>query len=79
MWHRKTNYDLGPFDNGERVYLQIPSYEWLFLPKHKLELMFSSIEPCAPRGRTFPATFFLLFVPQTRTRIPAISYQPMKR
>ena len=52
---------------------------WLFLPKHKLELMFSSIEPCAPCGRTFPATFFPLFVPQTRTGIPAISYQPMKR
>ena len=32
--------------------------------------MFSSIEPCAPRGRIFPATFFPLFVPQTRTRIP---------
>ena len=27
--------------------------------------MFSSIEPCAPPGRIFPATFFLLFVPQT--------------
>ena len=41
--------------------------------------MFSSIEPCAPRGRTFPATFSPLFVPQARTRIPAISYQPMIR
>ena len=45
---------------------------WLFLSKHKLELMFSSTEPCAPRGRIFPATFSLLFVPQTCTRIPLI-------
>ena len=61
--------------------LQVASIEglkWLFLPKHKLELMFSSIEPCAPRGCTFPVTCFPLFVPQTRTRIPAMSYQPMK-
>ena len=31
---------------------------WLFLPKHKLELMFSSIEPYAPHGCIFPATLF---------------------
>ena len=46
--------------------------EWLFLPKHKLELMFTSIEPYAPQH-------FPLFVPQTCTRIPLYFYRPMKR
>ena len=49
-----------------------PNRKWLFLPKQKLELMFSSIEPSIPR-HIFPATSFPLFVPQTHTR------QPMKR
>ena len=31
---------------------------WLFLPKHKLELMFSSIEPYAPRRRYVPGNLF---------------------
>ena len=53
--------------------------DWLFLPKHKLELMFSSIEPYALRGHTFLATFFQLFIPQTRTCIPLFFYQPVKR
>ena len=47
--------------------------------KHKLDLMFSSIEPCDPPGRIFPATSFLLFVPQTHTCIPHYFYRPMKR
>ena len=45
---------------------------WLFLPKHNLELMFRSIEPYTPRGCTFPATFFPLFVPQTLLVSPSI-------
>ena len=52
---------------------------WLFLQKHKLELMFSSIEPCEPLGRIFPATSFPLFVSQTKTHIPHYFYWPMKR
>ena len=31
---------------------------WLFLPKHKLELMFSSIEPYAPCRRYLPGNLF---------------------
>ena len=31
---------------------------WLFLPKHKLELMFSSMEPYAPRRCYLPGTLF---------------------
>ena len=31
---------------------------WLFFPKHKLELMFSSIEPYAPRRCYLPSNFF---------------------
>ena len=31
---------------------------WLFLPKHKLELMFSSIEPCAPHRCYLPGNHF---------------------
>ena len=31
---------------------------WLFLPKHKLELMFSSIEPYAPRRCYLPGNLF---------------------
>ena len=33
-------------------------FYWLFLPKHILELMFSSIEPYAPRRRYLPGTLF---------------------
>ena len=33
-------------------------YFWLFLPKHKLELMFSSIEPYAPCRRYLPGNLF---------------------
>ena len=40
---------------------------WLFLPEHKLELMFSSIEPHAPCGCVFLVIFSLLFEPYTRT------------
>jgi len=34
-------------------------YSWLFLPKHKLELMFSSIEPYAPSRVYFSSNLFL--------------------
>ena len=77
-WSKFGKVKLKRSVKNSKQYIRRYSY-WLFLPKHKLELMFSSIEPCAPRGRTFPATFSPLFVPQARTRIPAISYQPMIR
>ena len=32
--------------------------EWLFLPKHKLELMFSSIKPYAPHRCCLPGNLF---------------------
>ena len=38
----------------------------------KLELMFSSIEPYAPRGCIYPVTLFPLFVPQN-----TYSYRPL--
>ena len=44
----------------DKLALSIIFEEWLFLPKHKLELMFSSIEPyalgrCYLPGNLFPA------------------------
>ena len=47
-------------------------HSWLFLPKHKLELMFSSIEPYAPRRRYLPGNLF----PTLRTT-NTYSYHPL--
>ena len=46
--------------------------KWLFLPKQKLELMFSSIEASDPCRRVFPPTSFPLFVPQHVLAFPSI-------
>ena len=45
---------------------------WLFLPKHKLELMFSSIEPYAPRRCYLPGNLF-----PTLCTTNAYSYHPL--
>ena len=46
--------------------------KWLFLSKHKLKLMFSSIEPCAPRRRYLRGNLF----PALRTT-NTYSYHPL--
>ena len=38
--------------------LRLLDLKWLFLPKHKLELMFSTIEPYAPRRRHLAGNLF---------------------
>ena len=46
-------------------------YQWLFLLKHKLELMFSSTDPCAPLTCDFlainpaPRTANMYFIPRS--------------
>ena len=47
-------------------------FYWLFLPKHKLELVFSTIEPYAPHRRYLPGNLF----PALRT-INTYSYHPL--
>ena len=40
------------------MFVFLKSYSWLFLPKHKLELMFSTIEHYAPRRRYLAGNLF---------------------